>query len=171
MSENSEHEVDPAGPEDRSDAAQAQLPPEDTLLRHGEPDPLDEGWSPPDFPRAGLYDETPLDEELGETIDRELHEEEPETWEDDAQGTQDEEDAYDVRHDLYPDGADPRAGRLAADPDALDGRGNDVFADDEGISGGGASAEEAAVHVVADREQEYSEEILDDITDTADDQP
>ncbi|WP_369824618.1 DUF5709 domain-containing protein [Cellulosimicrobium sp. CUA-896] len=30
----------------------------------------------------------------------------------------------------------------------MDGRQNDTYADDEGIAGAGASAEEAAVHVV-----------------------
>jgi hypothetical protein len=50
-------------------------------------------------------------------------------------------------------GSEPdRAGRLVQDDDAVDAGGNDQFAADAGIAGGGASAEEAAVHVVDDDE-------------------
>jgi len=162
MSESTPYDADPTDAEERSDAASAQLPREDTLVQRGVDDLLDEGYSPPDFPRSGLYDETPLDEALGETIDRELAEEEPEAWDTDDEGSA-------TRDELFDDAPDPRSGRLEADADALDGRGNDLFADDEGVAGGAASAEEAAVHVVSDREQERSEEILDDITDASDD--
>ena len=48
------------------------------------------------------------------------------------------------------DGPDSRAGRLVAD-DATQGvRTADLIAHDSGIDGGGATAEEAAVHVVND---------------------
>lgn len=109
-----------------------QLSQEDTFTDRGVDDLLDEGYSPPERPRANHFGETPLEEIQGETLDQRLAEEEPEVFDQpDAEASQ-------------PD----RAGRLVADADALDGRVNDTFADDAGIAGGAASAEEAAVHIV-----------------------
>jgi hypothetical protein len=113
-----------------------QIAAEDSLIDRGVEDPLDEGYDPLDRPRTNHWGETPLEEEEGESLDLRLSEEEPESWDDDT-----------------PVDAD-RAGRIAEDDDALDGRGNDVFAVDEGISGAGAGAEEAAVHVVEDEDAE-----------------
>ena len=48
-----------------------------------------------------------------------------------------------------------RAGRLVEDDDAVAAGGTDGFAIDAGISGGAASAEEAAVHLIA---EEYVDE-------------
>ncbi|GAA2526080.1 DUF5709 domain-containing protein [Rarobacter incanus] len=107
-----------------------QLPNEDTLINNGAGDPLDEGYSPNDFPRAGLYSETAAAQEEGLSIDRELAAEEPEVWDEDQ------------------DADTLRTGRLVDDPAAASGRDNDVFAVDEGRDGGAASAEEAAVHVI-----------------------
>lgn len=46
-----------------------------------------------------------------------------------------------------------RAGRLAdPDDDGVTDREAELFAEDEGIDGAGASAEEAAMHLVADRD-------------------
>ncbi|HVV19682.1 MAG TPA: DUF5709 domain-containing protein, partial [Pseudonocardiaceae bacterium] len=58
-------------------------------------------------------------------------------------------DTSDTDGELYDDevGTD-RSGRLVEDEDARD----DYFATDVGIDGAGASAEEAAVHVVPDDE-------------------
>ena len=109
-----------------------QLPLEDTLLDRGVDNILDEGYSPPDYPRSNHYGETPLEEILGETLDQRLAEEEPDVWE--AAGR-----APDPQRE--PD----RAGRLVEDDDTW--RRQDVYAMDAGVAGGAASAEEAAMHV------------------------
>jgi hypothetical protein len=119
-------------PEYTAEGDTNQLQPEDTLISRGTSDVLDEGYSPPERPRFNHFGETPWEEVHGESLDQRLAEEEPEEWDN-------------------PDRPGPdttRAGRLTADTSALDGRENDIYADDEGISGGAASAEEAAVHVI-----------------------
>ena len=114
-----------------------QLPSEDTLVDRGVADLLDEGYSPPDHERTYRWGETPWEEAQGEGLDRRLSQEEPDVW--------------DVERPR-PGGEPDRAGRLVQDADAVDAGGNDQFAADAGIAGGGASAEEAAVHVVDDDE-------------------
>lgn len=109
-----------------------QLPREDTLLDRGVDDLLDEGYSPPDFPRSNHYGETPLEEILGETLDRRLAEEEPDVW---------------VTGGGAPRGREPdRAGRLVENDDSW--RAQDIYASDAGVAGGAASAEEAAMHII-----------------------
>ncbi len=127
----------PEGMDDREDWSESeteQLDPEDTLIDRGLADPLDEGYSPPERPRTNHFGETEEEEREGESLDQRLAEEEPEEWE------------------VEPLVDTGRAGRLAEDDDAADGRDNDVYGVDEGISGAGASAEEAAVHLVDDDE-------------------
>jgi hypothetical protein len=119
-------------PETGAEGDNDQLQAEDTLLDRGVDDVLDEGYSPPDRPRTNHFGETAWEEVHGESLDQRLAEEEPEELDGDPLDRPDTS----------------RAGRLTADPDALDGRQNDTYADDEGISGAGASAEEAAVHIV-----------------------
>jgi hypothetical protein len=117
---------------------------EDTLADDNDPeDPLDAGYSPPDrYYASQHYGDTPWEEEHRETIDQRIRQENPET------------DPYaDVDFEELDDNevGDVRAGRLV-DPDQ--GAGEDTEADlvgqDVGIDGGGASAEEAAVHIVAE---------------------
>jgi hypothetical protein len=106
-------------------------------------EPLDEGYSPPEKWSVGQgYGNTPLEEELGETLDQRLAQEEPEP---DPYAEEDVEDLDDGEV------GDARAGRLVA-PDEGTGEDQDseMFADDAGIDGAGASAEEAAMHVVND---------------------
>lgn len=143
----------PDGPEPDSD----QLPLEDTLVDRGVDDVLDEGYSPPDRPRTNRWGETQLEEELGESLDRRLAQEEPETWESDR-------------------GPDPqrepdRTGRLAVDDDEDSdptGAGSQhMMVDDVGVAGGGASAEEAAMHLVAEDDEpappvDGNDPVLDD---------
>ncbi len=119
-------------PETGAEGDNDQLQAEDTLVDRGVDDVLDEGYSVPDRPRTNHFGETAWEEVHGESLDQRLAEEEPEDWERDPLERPDE----------------TRSGRLVADAEALDGRQNDTYADDEGISGGGAGAEEAAVHVV-----------------------
>lgn len=123
-------------PETGAEGDTNQLQQDDTLLDRGVDSILDEGYSPPDRQPNRHRLETHLEQELGETLDERLEQEEPEVWDlvDQPGGT----------------GADPdRAGRLAADESEASGASaTSVLARDMGISGGAASAEEAAVHVV-----------------------
>jgi uncharacterized protein DUF5709 len=131
----------------------------DTLINEPEGDPLDRGVAPPERWSAGMrYGTTDEEEESGESLDQLLAEEEPDPAldldeDDDVPEDSDDEDEADEYLDglLLDDGPDPRAGRLVAEdegahPDAE----ADLVARDAGISGGAASAEEAAVHVVED---------------------
>jgi hypothetical protein len=125
-----------------------QLQSDDTLVERGLVDVLDEGYSPPDREPRDLREGTTWNEQHdGPTLDERLAAEVP--------------DAGIELDDLDPDadyfGApDPRAGRLVA-PDQ--GLGEDVdseeWATDVGIDGAGASAEEAAMHVISDSEPDY----------------
>ena len=109
-----------------------QLPREDTLIERGVDDILDEGYSPPDYPRGNRYGETALEELRGESLDQRLAEEEPDVW---------------VAGRRPPKGREPdRAGRIVEDDDTW--RAQDIYAADAGVAGGAASAEEAAMHIV-----------------------
>jgi Family of unknown function (DUF5709) len=103
-------------------------------------EPLDEGYSPPEkWSVAEGYGNTPLEEELGETLDQRLAQEVPEP--DPYAEVETENVGGEVGND--------RAGRLV-DPDHGIGpdEEKDLVAEDVGIDGAAASAEEAAVHVV-----------------------
>ena len=104
-------------------------------------EPLDEGYSPPEKWSVGQgYGNTPLEEELGETLDQRIAQEEPEP---DPYAEEDVEDLDDGEV------GDARAGRLVApDEGAGEDEDSEPYADDVGIDGAGASAEEAAMHVV-----------------------
>jgi hypothetical protein len=113
-----------------------QLQPQDTLDLHGVDDILDEGivtrerWSP-----AEKYGNTAAEVRRGETLDQRIAQEEPDVDPDDW----DEEDLDDREV------GDRRSGRLImADEEHHDDR----FATDAGIDGAGATAEEAAMHVI-----------------------
>ncbi|HEX5287320.1 MAG TPA: DUF5709 domain-containing protein [Streptosporangiaceae bacterium] len=96
-------------------------------------DPLDRGVVPPERWSAAMrYGTTAAEQEDGESLDQRLDEEEPDS----------------LGFDGDPD---PRAGRLAAGDETSDpAQEDDLEGLDEGIDGGGATAEEAAVHVVDD---------------------
>jgi Family of unknown function (DUF5709) len=128
-----------------------QLQPEDTLIDRGIDDVLDEGYSPPERPYGrGAYGPS-------ETLDQQLAEEEPDPLsrignplDTDEQQRSDEAE----RETEFPQRREVgrlRAGRLVA-PDR--GYGEDteaeLVAEDVGISGGAASAEEAAIHIIDD---------------------
>ena len=132
------------------------LEPEDTL--DGTPgvrDVLDTGWSPPERPWAVEdWGVTEAEEEAGESLDGRLARELPDRSDDDGDGLG---DTSDTDGELIDDEVgDRRAGRLV---DADDGGTTDtddrLYARDEGIDGAAASAEEAAVHVVRDRDLDY----------------
>lgn len=114
-----------------------QLQPEDTLDDRGVEDVLDEGYSPPDREPSNLRQDN-----IGEaaTLEDRLTAEEPEP------------DPY-AEADTDPGPADPRAGRLVAPDQGLaEDSEKDSVAEDVGIDGAGASAEEAAVHVIDEDE-------------------
>ena len=122
-------------PETGAEGDSDQLDPSDTL-QDGLVDPLDEGWSPRDRPGRHRL-ETEQEQYVGDSIDDRHDQEEPEVWESDGPGTGGRE----------PD----RVGRLSAGvPDRVGRSAASVYAADEGISGGAASAEEAAVHLIED---------------------
>ena len=125
------------------------LEPADTLddddLRS---DVLDTGIDPGDRYRgATSYGTTAEEERRGESLDQLLAEEEPEVGADDEWT---DEDQPPDDGDL----PDPRSGRLVAPDEGSHGDDeSDAVAIDVGIDGGGAGAEEAAVHVVQDPER------------------
>ncbi|NYI78611.1 DUF5709 domain-containing protein [Nocardioides panzhihuensis] len=125
-----------------------QLQPEDTLDDRGVDDVLDEGYSPPERPRGvNAKGVTPREEIEGETIDERLAQEEPEVWEDaDAEAEADILDGP-----VSGEVGEARSGRLTSpDMGAREDDEGQLIGNDEGIDGAGASAEEAAVHVVVD---------------------
>jgi Family of unknown function (DUF5709) len=147
--------------------------PNDSLSGDPGYDPLDRGVAPPERWSAGMRSGTTEEEQAeGESLDELLAEEEPDETADeleDAESDDDEleddededEDAGDEDVDglLLDDGPDPRAGRLVAeDEGAHPDEEEDLVATDVGLSGGAASAEEAAVHVVEEDDYDIRSE-------------
>ena len=144
----------------------------DTLDGKPGDDPLDRGVATPDRWSAGIrYGTTTEEEQEGESLDQHLAEEEP----DDAfdTGDEDQEPGYstgdedldeeiadeDVDGLLLDDGPDPRAGRLVAEDEGAHADTEaDLVARDAGIDGGGATAEEAAIHVVEEDDYDIRSE-------------
>jgi hypothetical protein len=146
----------------------------DTLDGDPGDDPLDRGVAAPQRWSAAIRRGS--EQQAGESLDELLAEEEPDVADqeddepigdlsgdlagdedagDEDAGDEDagDEDAGDEDVDglLLDDGPDPRAGRLVAeDEGAHPDEEADLVARDTGIDGGGATAEEAAMHVVDD---------------------
>ena len=130
-----------------------QLQPEDTLINRGVDDVLDEGYSPPDqlYGRGAFGPPESMDQLLAE-------EEQDPVSRIDTPLDKDEQQRSDEaeRETEFPQRAEVgrvRAGRLVA-PDRGFGEDTEaeLVADDVGISGGAASAEEAAVHIIDEEE-------------------
>ncbi len=119
-------------------------------------EPLDEGYSPPEkWSVAEGWGNTPLEEELGETLDMRVAQEEPEP---DPYAVAEREAEFPEETEVLDDGevGNARAGRLVApDEGAHEDEEKDLIGDDVGIDGAGASAEEAAIHVVDGDGPEY----------------
>jgi Family of unknown function (DUF5709) len=116
-----------------------QLQPGDSLDDRGLEDVLDEGYSPPDREPGHLRHPHGVDDP--ETLDERLAEEEP-----DVGANLDEES-----DDFLDDGevGNARSGRLVAQDEGSGYDGDsELWAADAGIDGAGASAEEAAMHIV-----------------------
>ena len=143
--------TDGTDPEEASGLLEA----EDTLEdSRGVRDVLDTGWSPPERPWAVEgWGTTEAEESAGESLDGRLARELPDGDSgDDGDGLG---DASDTDGELLDDQVgDARAGRLVdADDGGSEDTDNQLWARDEGIDGAAASAEEAAVHVVRDRDR------------------
>jgi hypothetical protein len=128
-----------------------QLQPEDTLIDRGMDDMLDEGYSPPER----LYGRGAFGP--SESMDQMLAEEEPDPASrinvslDEAEQQRSDEAEREAEFPERREVGRARAGRLVA-PDQGFGEDTEaeLVADDVGISGGAASAEEAAVHIIED---------------------
>ena len=151
MTQNSSEDIGDSGEPNESynsysvdDEDQPQSTGDSLVDNRGLAEPLDEGYSPPEkWSVAEGYGNTPLEEELGETLDQRLAQEEPEPDPYEAAAQETENVGGEV--------GDARAGRLVDEnagigPDTE----KDMIGDDVGIDGAAASAEEAAVHVIED---------------------
>lgn len=129
------------------------LQPEDSLDDRGVLDVLDEGYSPPDRPwELNDYGLTAREAAEHESLNGRLARELPDIMIPDGDGLG---DASDTDGELYDNEAGTaRSGRLI-DVEAT-GEIDDyayLYAVDIGRDGGAASAEEAAVHIVADEDE------------------
>jgi Family of unknown function (DUF5709) len=149
MTQNSSEDTGDSGEPNESyntysvdDEDQPQSSGDSLVDNRGLDEPLDEGYSPPEkWSVAEGYGNTPLEEELGETLDQRLAQEEPEPDPYELAETETENVGGEVGNE--------RAGRLVDEnagvgPDLE----KDMVGDDVGIDGAGASAEEAAVHII-----------------------
>jgi hypothetical protein len=149
------------------DESTDQLQPEETLVDDGVEDVLDRGYSPPDHePMGWNAGDERFDDAHEETIDERIRQEVPDPTS--AYGAPDNESGLDEERvgGDDPDSIDPeddwvgddgteerRAGRLVAEDEGLGAdEDKDAWARDVGIDGAGASAEEAAVHIVEERD-------------------
>jgi hypothetical protein len=125
----------------------------DTLDDDAVEDPLDAGVVPADrWSRASRFGTTAAEQRAGESLDQLLAEEEPDIDPYADAGEDDEDELIRRGYD-----SEPRSGRLVDRNPNDDADGSDrvdtepdSVAWDAGIDGGGASAEEAAMHVVED---------------------
>jgi hypothetical protein len=131
------------------------LDPADSLEGEITDDPLDRGIALPDHWSRALRHELEAGEE-SESLDELLAEEEPDDSADSDWESWDENDsAEDIARKERAEGRQSRAGRLIAQAEEVSaGRDLSLFLEDRltaldvGIDGGAATAEEAAVHVV-----------------------
>ena len=124
---------------DGGDNPGEQLSQSDSLVDRGLEDPLDEGYSPPDY-EPTVKVPTQAEEAEGLSMDELLAAEEPDV---DVLAERSDE----TEHEALELGGE-RAGRLVDyGEEGYGDTANDVFAEDRGFSGGGASAEEAAMHI------------------------
>ncbi len=120
-----------------------QLQAGDSLINRGVEDVLDEGYIAPDgWSAAQGFGNTLAEMRQGETIEMRIKQEEPERA--DAVAN------WNPHGETRQVGAE-RAGRLMS----VQGIGHeDILGVDVGISGGAASAEEAAMHIISDDEED-----------------
>lgn len=129
-----------------------QLEPDRTLNYRGVEDVLDEGYVTPErWSAAEGFGNTPAEMHRGETLEQRIAQEEPEPVLDDTPWNDDPSEQREVGR--------RRAGRLV---DANHGYpGEDVeseaLGEEVGIDGGAASAEEAAMHIISDDDEDFED--------------
>ena len=137
-------ETEPGSSDGENDGVAEQLSVEDSLLDTRIDDVLDEGYSPPDR-EPSVHVPTEAEEERGESLDELLSAEVPDVW------VEDEANLFDESGEEV---GDFRAGRLVGiGSDGFSDTEKDLLAGDVGIDGAGASAEEAAMHVIDEYDQ------------------
>jgi hypothetical protein len=125
-----------------------QLQPSDTLVDRGVADVLDEGYTAPEkWSPAQGFGNTAAEMRQGETVEQRVAQEEPETERDDSPWNPDGEPR---------EVGSVRAGRLVDANGGIPGVDHEAesVAISVGIDGGAASAEEAAMHVIEDTDDE-----------------
>lgn len=157
--ERGEYRPGESGLEDTDFEDDGVLDSSDTLEDPQDPygDPLDQGVLPADRWSAGeKFGDTLAEERDGESLDQLLAEEEPDVDPYRDADPQAEGDLPREGPEPY-DEPQPRAGRLVQeDEGARPDREPDLVAEDVGIDGGAASAEEAAVHLTDEDEDEIA---------------
>lgn len=145
------HGDDVYQPADPDDPAASQPDMENALDEPGLDENLDTGYSPPERPWAvNDHGTTPGERRAGESLDGRLAREVPDvdadpddpTWEGFADETGEPAQSGPVR-----------AGRLAPSEEAGPGHHLSVRARDVGVNGGAASAEEAAMHLIEEEDE------------------
>ena len=139
---------------------------QDNLVTHDDSDVVDEmdrGYNPPEKWSAGQgYGTTPYEEAVGEDFEQRLAQEVPDPTAKPIEELVEDAEKYDedlTDHEV----GDERAGRLVApDEGAHTDTEKDLVAADVGIDGAAASAEEAAVHVIADDDPMIDDTVPDD---------
>ncbi|MEU1785188.1 DUF5709 domain-containing protein [Streptomyces sparsogenes] len=124
----------------------------DTLDYRAGDQALDEGYSPPERPWAVEHTGvTAAEQRRGESLDERLAEEVPDIAAPEGDGIG---DTWDTDGEPIDDEVgDERAGRLIGpDEGAHENTESDLVAFDIGLDGAGASAEEAAIHLIPDSE-------------------
>lgn len=131
----------------------------DTLTGNPGDDPLDRGVvTPAHWSSAMKFGATAGEQQAGESLDQLLAAEEPDISLDGATPPEDlgwDENATegDIDRLSRHQDADPRTGRLLPDDEGVFlGSKVELVAQDAGIDGGGATAEETAIHMVTDDE-------------------
>ncbi|MEI7031740.1 DUF5709 domain-containing protein [Streptomyces pratensis] len=138
--------------DDGQDPPGDELDMENALGERDLDDHMEEGYSPPERPLAvDKFGTTGTEERRGESLDQRLSQEVSDVERPVGDGIGDLPGGEGEPQESIRGGE--RAGRLSAVADPT-GRNTDVFAEDVGIDGGAASAEEAAVHVVDDADDE-----------------
>ena len=149
-----------------------QLQPEDTLIDDGVEDVLDRGYSPADTDRGSrAYGVTAHEQAGHESIDQRIAQEVPDPntaygapWHesilDEERVGGDDPDSIAAEDDWIGDDevGDRRAGRLVATDQGLaEDHDHELVGFDVGIDGAGASAEEAAMHIIDGDDVRYDD--------------
>ena len=126
-----------------------QLQPEDTLINRGIDDVLDEGYSPPErlYGRGAFGPRESIEQQLAEEEQDPLSRIGNPLDPDEQHRSDEAEGEFEFRQRR--EVGQVRAGRLVApDQGSVEDTEAGLVAEDVGITGGAASAEEAAIHII-----------------------